>query len=231
MKKSLTQKFGIYSAMGVAGGMTFATTSAEADIIFTPFSGSASFNDPLDIDIDGDGTTDFVFDINDGIANNYGTNSNWALIDAGAGGNQFAAIDPSPLAGGPSYGPNNLANGAIISSGLSFAGGSGPLQLAYMSYASTNNFGAFNTTTPTGYIGVQFQSGGGNDVFGWIGVEVSGDVTNDGIDTAEILVNGFAYESNGGPLPAGLSVVPEPSSLGLLALGAAGMATRRRKKS
>jgi hypothetical protein len=232
MKKSLRRKFGIYSALGVAGGMTFGTTAAEADIIFTDFTGSATSGNPLSIDMDGDAVTDFVFDLAVAGPNVYSSFSNWARM-RGLNGNAFANTAPGPYAGGQAYGPNNLAFGATIS-GQSFYGGAngGPLQLAYTSYATQNIYGAFgglNFPTPaTGFVGVQFESGGGDQVFGWIRVTVEGDVTNAGFADAAITVNGFAYATQGTEILAGQ--VPEPSSVGLLALGAAGLAFRRKKK-
>ena len=55
--------------------------------------------------------------------------------------------------------------------------------------------------------------------FGWIGV----DITNDAVLTGQ--VTGFAYENNGGSIPAG--AVPEPAGLALLALGAPALLRRR----
>ncbi len=75
--------------------------------------------------------------------------------------------------------------------------------------------------TPEGapsYLGVRFDLGGGNQ-YGWIGVVRSG-----------IALDAFAwgYETEAGvPIPAG---APEPGSLALLALGAAGLAAGRRRR-
>lgn len=225
MKKSLAKKFGVYSAIGLAGGMTFGTTSAEADIIFTPFNETINqgTTDTIEIDFDGDSLAEFVFDFRV-VANGYGTNSNWAAVSGVDANDLFVNTDPSPF-NGQSYGPNNLAAGSLISGGLSFQG-DGPLQLAYTSYLASSNFGAFNTATPTGYIGVQFDFNGSN-VFGWIGVSVGGDIS---VGDASINVTGFAFQDDGSAIEAGdVGVVPEPSALGLLALGAVGLASRRRK--
>ena len=206
--------------------MTFGSTSAEADIIFTPFNETINqgTTDTIEIDFDGDTVTEFVFDFRDGVGPNvYSSFSNWAAVAGNDANDLFVNTDPSPFGGQP-YGPNNLAAGSVISAGLSFQG-DGPLQLAYTSYLPTSNFGPFNTTTPTGYVGVQFDFNG-STVFGWIGVTVDGDVS---VGDAAITVTGFAFESNGGPIQAGQTAIPEPSSVGLLALGAAGLASRRRK--
>ena len=239
MKKTLAKKFGIYSAIGVAGGLTFGTTAAEADIIFTDFTGSATQGNPLNIDLDGDTVTDFVFDLFVTPPNQYGSLSNWARMTPGVAGNGFAATVPAPFGGGAAYGPNNLAYGASISGQSFYAGADGgPLQLAYTFYNPGNFYGAFGGLNfpgngASGYIGVQFQSGGGDLVFGWIGVTVTGDVTDANFGQASIDVNGFAYATSGWTITAGqtTSVIPEPSSVGLLALGAAGLTVRRRKNA
>ncbi len=225
MKKTLAQKFSVYSAIGVAGGMTFGATSAEADVIVTDVNMFVTQGQPVGIDFDGDMVDEFVFDLRTVGPNAYGTYSNWAAIEGNGPDDQFVNINPSPNAGGPAYGPNNLAAGDIISAGLSFASGDGPLQMAYTSYLPSANFGAFTTASPSGYIGVQF-SVNGSTVFGWVEVRVEGDVTAANFDNASIFIGKIGYEDNGGPTQAG---IPEPSSVGLLALGAAGLATRRRK--
>ena len=223
MKKSLSQKFGIYSAIGVAGGMTFGSTSAEADIIITDINMSATVGQPLGIDFDGDGNDEFVFDLRPDVGQNaYGSYSNWAAIGGVGTDDLFVSTDPSPF-GGQSYGPNNLMRGDVVSGGLSFAG-DGPLQLAYTNYSSSLNFGAFNTLNPSGYIGVQFDFNGSN-VFGWIEVDVIGDVTQANFANAEIFVGRIAFEDDGSPI----TILPEPSSIGLLAMGAAALAWRRRR--
>jgi len=225
--KKLYKKFGIYSAMGLASGVTFGATAADAEIIFTDFQGSASTGQALDIDLDADGTVDFIFDLQQ-LPNGYGSNTNLVAL-TGQGGNQFAAIDPSPYSGLP-YGPNNIAYGGTIV-GQNFAGGAGPLQLAYTSFNNDRIYGAFAGVN-TGYIGVQFASGGGDTVFGWINVTVNGDVLVGNFADVAVDIDGFAFATAGTTIVAGqTTAIPEPSSIGLLALGAAGLATRRRRKS
>ncbi len=67
------------------------------------------------------------------------------------------------------------------------------------------------------YLGVRFDLGGG-DQYGWIGVVRTG---------YQLDAFAWGYETEAGePIPAG---APEPGSLALLAMGAAGLTARRRR--
>ncbi len=93
-------------------------------------------------------------------------------------------------------------------------------------FASNTVFGAF-TTGKTGIGGFKLPSskGGGE---GWLRVEVSsinGDSRPD-----ELTVIDWAYNDAGGGISAGQeTAVPEPSALGLLAMGSAGLLAWRRR--
>lgn len=76
----------------------------------------------------------------------------------------------------------------------------------------------------SGYIGFSFDNAGTVN-YGWIAVTY-----NAASQTIEI--GDFAYENSGGSILAGdIGVVPEPSSLGLLVLGASGLLARRRRQA
>lgn len=227
MRKASSKRFGLYSVLSAAGGMTFGVTAAEADIIFTDFQGSATQGNPLELDIDNDGVVDFVFNLIVNGPNGYGTNDNWAALSPAAG-NGFIAINPSPFGGGVEYGPANLNAGDALIGETFFTGGAGPLQMAYTAYDVGNNFGAFaSPDNNSGFVGINFTSGGGDSVFGWIRVTVTGDVTNANFNNASIDIDGYAYALTGTNIVVGQ--IPEPSSLALLALGATGLAFRRKR--
>ena len=101
----------------------------------------------------------------------------------------------------------------IPTSGTAWSSGANPI--AY--------FSGFGTLLPTAletYLGFKFDLGSG-DQYGWIGVVM--DPTDHTLDPFA-----WGYETDPGvPIVAG---VPEPGSLALLAIGAAGLSTRRRRR-
>lgn len=81
------------------------------------------------------------------------------------------------------------------------------------------HFGSYYDSLLRGFLGLQFEIAGNGRHAGWADVEVSAD---------QIVLHGFAYETTPGKaLRAG--AVPEPHTLALLAMGAAGMIARRRQ--
>jgi hypothetical protein len=74
----------------------------------------------------------------------------------------------------------------------------------------------------TGYLGYKFEISPGQVRYGWARVQVN--TTGGGVPMTLI---DMAYETSGAGIPAG--AVPAPGSVALLALGAAGLAGRRRK--
>jgi hypothetical protein len=88
-----------------------------------------------------------------------------------------------------------------------------------MAYGAANPNAQFNDATGK-FIGLQFPSGGDN-YFAWIRVNVNN-------EAGTFTIVDWAYDSSGAPIVVG--AVPEPSTLGLLAAGAAGVAALRRRR-
>jgi hypothetical protein len=84
-------------------------------------------------------------------------------------------------------------------------------------FAPNYKYGAF---TNSGYLGLRFYASGITN-YGWASVTVTPNLHS-------ITIGQFAYDNTGVDLPAG--VIPEPTSLSLLALGAAGVLAFRRSR-
>ena len=88
-------------------------------------------------------------------------------------------------------------------------------------YKSSGSYGNFLGQSGK-YLGVEFQIAGQTH-YGWVQIDVNDEAN-------EATINGYAYEDvAGAAIHAG--TVPEPGSLAMLAIGAAGIAARRRRKA
>lgn len=104
----------------------------------------------------------------------------------------------------------------------------GPTMLAWTQLFSYDGAAYNGWSIPgQGYVGLQFDDGAGTVNYGWA------EITLDAFGAGQTIeLNAYAVEMTPDQaIEAGAtSSIPEPSTLGLLALGAAGLAAHRRRK-
>jgi hypothetical protein len=129
--------------------------------------------------------------------------------------------------------------GASHGTVINAAGGTSATLVDYLPVGfvvdGTLTFGANNASETTGptaatlnssnnYVGVRFLNEGTTQInFGWVQVALGATLN----DPARAIV-GYAYEDTGAPIT--VTPVPEPSSMALLSVGAAGLVAYRRRR-
>ena len=248
LEKFLDQKMGAYSA-AAAAALLAGGASAQAGLVKTDvnivLTGPSSSHS---IDLDNYGGIDVTINLNTsnfstnngpftftsggyaygGFMSNRGTmNSLWATALGIVGGGSADALGASV-----NVGANNVGSGSQLL-GYKFAS-FGQSSFWYGTHTSASNvtrtfstqFGPYSGSTLQGnflgqsgkYLGVSFLIEGETH-YGWVQIDVNDDAT-------QATINGYAYQDIAGTG----AHTPEPGSLALLALGAAGIAARRRRK-
>ncbi len=181
MKKTTSKKILNYGVMSAA---ILGAASASGQVMYTDIDDAVLDVDPeaLEIDFDGDGTTDIS------IALNTFTGGPAAVAFPGtstsANSNAFVG---SSTGGGFDY-PSNLSEGTLIDGAaeLTGAGGRGDLYF-YACYPNSQWCGEVTD----GFLGVSFDISGANH-FGWVRMDVA---SNGAGGVGSITVKDFAYEA------------------------------------
>jgi PEP-CTERM motif len=126
----------------------------------------------------------------------------------------------------------NLAAGAMVSASSSF-GGNNQLKIlsTYFSMGGQNNGNFANVSS--GYLGFSFADPtvASQTDYGYVALSNSFGTT---APSATLTIDSFTYDNTGAAVIVGTTAVPEPASLTMLAMGAAGVGVylaRRRKKT
>lgn len=218
-----SQRLQRYCALGV-GVLACAgiATNADASITFINL-GNEVLIDPDPVS---NIPTTRVFDLN----NDGQLDIQFAQLIVGANGGAFvqspagASLGVIGLAVSSFYYPGRLAAGALIGPGQPFIGLTGVVGSLAAGTGYPNSQWTGNTSP--GFLGIQFQAGG-TTLYGWVQIAVA---ANTGTAPRALTLINAAFETSGGPITAG--AVPEPATtVGLLALGAAGLAAHRRRRS
>ena len=196
------------------------SAAADAAVVY---SGIQNIGLDTPVDINNDGTNDFVF-----------------TISSFNGFSSYGYANLNPLAGAQfiktnAFDVKKLASGSTISAGAGvFLDIEGTFR--YTVIDSIGNFfeqapwpGAVPPATSSGFAGAKINANG-TDIYAWLRFSIENRASN-GFPVNVTLID-WAYEDSGAPIVAGnKGVVPLPGSLGLLAMGATGLAAFRRRKA
>ena len=126
----------------------------------------------------------------------------------------------------------NLAAGAMVSASSSFGGqGRSKVLSTYFSMGGQNNGNFANVSS--GYLGFSFADPTfpSQTDYGYVALSNSFGTT---APSATLTIDSFTYDNKGAAVIVGTTAAPEPGSLTMLAMGAAGVGVylaRRRKKT
>lgn len=240
-------------AAGAAGiGMLVPTQAAEAEVVATPANISVPLNGGVvQIDINRDGQMDLGLSWRSGIAARLrkgptcSTNcappssSELKAVPAQSGNEVWQTGSKARFFGSSSYCAAPLAAGRHVNGAAAFKPGNKAMFWFYQFFGGSDSACQWEGKSPHNpYLGVKFLDTSGKVHYGWVRVSLAGGVT----------ITGYAYETTPGkaivtgvthgPVGAANLTQPDmatpqvsaPASLGMLALGAPGLAAWRRQE-
>jgi MYXO-CTERM domain-containing protein len=222
------------AAYAVAGGFVALVSPTPANASVIPMSGPinvAMTTSPAstNFDVDGNGTADFT--LSSGLSINPADPTQWGkyasiAVKSGAG---VGVVDTFVIPG--VWVADPLAPGSVVNS-LSSTGAGVPFAKRDANASGSVVIGEWDAAGTQAYVGLAFLIGTETH-YGWalVGTTLTDDTS---IDGNGLTVYNWAYEDAAGTairIP-GTAPTPEPSTLALGALGAAGiLALRRRQQS
>lgn len=200
-----------YATAGAATAIA-GVNSAEADI---------HYSGPLNISVNNSVTPNQPFDM----AADYFKLRHSAAFDSGFAGfiirGAATAMFRGSAAGSFRY-PSKLGSGVNVSAPGAFVANS---KSFYATLASVKYAGGQWRSAGTGFIGFKFNGGAGVE-YGWARLTMNGTASGDTFTLVD-----YAWGDVGTSISTGQTAVPEPGSLGLLAVGAAGLLLWRRSRA
>jgi len=170
------------------------TVQGWAEVVYTPVHVSIPVNQSYNIDVDGNGNTDFT--LTSKLIQAYcqsGDEYIWSLtVTAGNGDAVMIELDHIglPLAVA-------LPAGAQVNSGQAFYPGASMMAELYWGQCSTGAGGEW-LNTPNRYLGLRFQEAGGNVHYGWMQLSTAAFVDQHQHLQTSVFVSGYAYETIAG---------------------------------
>lgn len=201
-------KWALYTA--AAGSALTLAPDAEAAIIYSGLQNITVSNGITYLDLDGNAASDFF--------------ASAFTFGAATGSARLARLGLNAVVYGPGA-VRRLSSGATIGTAESFRGG-GFLRNVYSGALLQGTWPGGSPTATTGFAGVQFDRGGDTH-FGWIRIQLQ---TGANGQPTEMTIVDWAWEDTAGTAIT-TGQVPEPSSVVLLGMGAAGLAALRRRRA
>jgi len=186
----------------------------------------------------------------DGFVDINGNGNDFSItVSSATGASSYGYANLNPIAGAQFIRTNfsdvkKLASGSTISAGGNFFDSNGSFRYVVINSVGTKfeegdwaggaSAGAAGATS--GFAGFKLNDNG-TDIFGWLRFSIENEgpgnpFIHEGFPVKVTLLD-WAYEDTGASILAGqtVSAVPLPGSLGLLAMGATGLAAFRRRKT